>query len=59
MKNCKLNSPLRFLEKCAGGNLISVRSLCLVDDASDLSSSATALEFFLAWFQRFLEKERS
>jgi len=50
-------SPLRFLGKCAGGSLISVRALCPVDDAIDRFSSAIAWEFLLTWFQRFLERE--
>ena len=50
-------SPLKFLGKCAGGSLISVRPLCPVDYASDRSSNATAWEFLLAWFRKFLERE--
>ena len=38
----KLNSPLRFLGKCASGSLISARPLCPVDDAIDRSSNAIA-----------------
>ena len=50
-------SPLRFLGKYAGRNLINARSLCPLDHESDRSSNATAWEFLLAWFRKFLERE--
>ena len=46
-----------ILEKFAGGSLINARPLCPVDDASNRSLNATAWEFLLAWFWRFLERE--
>jgi len=42
MKNYILNFPPRFLGKCAGGSLISARSLCPINDVSDRSSNAAA-----------------
>jgi len=39
-----------ILGKCAGGSLISARSLCPVDNTSDRFSNAIAWDFLLVWF---------
>ena len=41
-KKITSRSPLRFMGKCVSGSLISAQPLCLVDDASEWSSNATA-----------------